>query len=218
MKITGGRVRVVVLTVAGLAVLALSGCSGSSVAASPQSTAPVLAPGKPGEPARTLGPSEAVTAVPTPAANASDVRFMQDMVVHHRQALDMSDLAATHASSDEVKRMAARISDTQGPEISAMIRWLEQEEQRVPDSHHAQHADMPGMATPEQMDALRAAKGPDFDRLYVQMMIDHHLGAITMASEEIEKGSHIIVQELAQDISVTQTAEINRLRLLTPLP
>ncbi|GII58344.1 lipoprotein [Planotetraspora thailandica] len=206
--------RVAVLTVAGLAVLALAGCSGNSAAAPPQSTAPVIAPGKPGEPARTLDPSEAVTAVPTPAANAADVRFMQDMIVHHRQALDMSDLAASHAASDGIKRMAARISDTQGPEISAMTRWLEQQEQQVPDAHHAQHTDMPGMATPEQLDALRAARGSEFDRLYVQLMIAHHMGAVTMASEEIQKGSHIIVQELAEDISVTQTAEINRLRLL----
>ncbi|GAA4566291.1 DUF305 domain-containing protein [Planotetraspora kaengkrachanensis] len=155
--------------------------------------------------------------MPSPSANAADVLFMQDMIVHHRQALDMSDLAPTRAASDGVKRMAARINDTQGPEISAMTHWLEQQGQRLPEHHQLEeHHDMPGMATPEQLDALRKATGADFDRLFVQLMIAHHMGAITMAADEMEKGSHVTVQELAQDISVTQTAEVNRLRQLQP--
>jgi uncharacterized protein (DUF305 family) len=209
-------VRAALLTAIVIGTATLAGCSGSSETAEARPTAPVIAPGRPGEEARTLGPSEAVTAVPSPTANAADVLFVQDMVVHHRQALDMSGLAATRAASDAVKRMASRINDTQGPEISAMTRWLEQQGQRLPDHHQLQHHDMPGMATPEQLDSLRKASGTDFDRLFVQLMIDHHLGAITMAAAELEKGSHVTVQELAQDISVTQTAEVNRLRQLQP--
>ncbi|GII32703.1 DUF305 domain-containing protein [Planotetraspora mira] len=208
--------RAALLTAIVIGTAMLAGCSASPETAGARPTAPVIAPGRPGEEARTLGPSEVVTAVPSPAANAADVLFMQDMVVHHRQALDMSDLAPTRAASDGVKRMAARINDTQGPEISAMTRWLEQQGQRLPDHHQLQHQDMPGMATPEQMDSLRKAIGTDFDRLFVQLMIDHHMGAITMAADEMEKGSHVMVQELAQDISVTQTAEVNRLRQLQP--
>ncbi|WP_424533733.1 DUF305 domain-containing protein [Sphaerisporangium viridialbum] len=203
--------RLALLIVIGTAALALAGCASAPATPSASSTAPVIAPGRPGEAAKTLGPTEAATAVPSPSANAADVVFMQDMVVHHRQALDMSAGAATRAASDDVKRMASRIADTQGPEINAMIRWLRQQGQRVPE-HHAGHHAMPGMATPEQMAALRAANGGGFDRLYLQLMIAHHLGAITMAADELEKGSHIMVQELAQDVSVTQTAEVNRMR------
>ncbi|MCT9933410.1 DUF305 domain-containing protein [Planotetraspora sp. A-T 1434] len=184
-----------------------------------QSTAPVIAPGRPGETARTLGPSEAATAAPAPSANAADVRFVQDMIVHHRQALEMSALAPTRAASDEVRRMAARIAGAQGPEIAAMIRWLQQQGQPIP-GPHAQHDEqqddmhhgMPGMATPEELAALRAAGGAGFDRLYLRLMVAHHMGAITMAAEEMEKGSHITIQEMAQDISVSQAAEVNRMR------
>ncbi|MEV7967971.1 DUF305 domain-containing protein [Sphaerisporangium sp. NPDC088356] len=203
--------RAALLIVIGTAALALAGCASEPAAPSAQSTAPVIAPGRPGEAAKTLSPTEAVTAVPSPTANAADVVFMQDMIVHHRQALDMSAGASTRAASDDVKRMASRIAGTQGPEINAMIRWLRQQGQRVPE-HHAEHHAMPGMATPEQMAALRAAGGAGFDRLYLQLMIAHHLGAITMAADELEKGSHVMVQELAQDVSVSQTAEVNRMR------
>lgn len=201
--------RAALAIVIGAAAVALAGCAGG--AEPPTSTAPVIAPGRPGEQARTLSPDEAATAVPSPTANAADVRFLQDMVVHHRQALDMSAAAPTRASSDEVKRLAARIADVQGPEINAMIRWLRQQGQRVPD-HHAAHDGMPGMATPEQLARLRASTGPEFDRLYITLMTAHHMGAITMAAEELEKGSHTVPLELASDISVGQAAEINRMR------
>jgi uncharacterized protein (DUF305 family) len=204
-------VRAALLIVIGTTALALAGCAGSAATPSAQSTAPVIAPGRPGEAAKTLSPNEAVTAVPSPTANAADVLFMQDMIIHHRQALDMSTAASTRAASDQLKRMASRITTTQGPEINAMIRWLRQQGQRVPDHHTEQHA-MPGMATPEQLAALNAASGAGFDRLYLQLMIAHHMGAMTMAADELEKGSHITVQELAQDISVSQTAEVNRMR------
>jgi uncharacterized protein (DUF305 family) len=204
-------VRAALLIAIGTAALTLAGCSGSTPAPSAQSTAPVIAPGKPGEAARTLRPGETVTAVPSPTANAADVLFMQDMIVHHRQALDMSNAATTRAGSDQVKRLASRISHTQGPEINAMIRWLRDQGQRVPD-HHAQHHGMPGMATPEQLANLNASRGAAFDRLYLQLMIAHHMGAITMAAGEMEKGAHTMVQELAQDISVSQAVEVNRMR------
>ncbi|MFC6084095.1 DUF305 domain-containing protein [Sphaerisporangium aureirubrum] len=203
--------RAALVIVIGTATLTLAGCASAPETPQATSTAPVIAPGRPGEQARTLSPDEAVTAVPSPTANAADIRFIQDMIVHHRQALDMSAAAPTRASSDAVKRLAARIADVQGPEINAMIRWLRQQEQRVPD-HHAAHDGMPGMATPEQMAQLRAATGADFDRLYVKLMTAHHMGAITMAAGELEKGSHTIAMELASDISVTQAAEINRMR------
>ncbi|MFD1931690.1 MULTISPECIES: DUF305 domain-containing protein [Nonomuraea] len=194
-------------------VIALSGCSGDSrpVAATDTSTAPVLAPGKPGEPARTLSPAEAATAVPTPTANAVDVTFMQDMIIHHRQALDMAILAPSRASSEKLKGLASRIKDAQGPEIQYMTTWLQDQGQKVPD-HHAGHADMPGMATPEQMEALKAASGAAFDKLFLELMIAHHTGAITMSTKVLGEGSHQRITELATDIGVEQTAEIRRMR------
>ena len=91
-----------------------------------------------------------------------------------------------------------------------MTDWLKAQGQQVPD-HHAGHEGMPGMATPEQMESLKAAKGPAFDQLFVQLMTAHHQGAITMSTEVITQGSHLRVQEIAEDISVSQAAEIRRM-------
>ncbi|MGW6494189.1 DUF305 domain-containing protein [Nonomuraea angiospora] len=194
-------------------VVALSGCTSSTPPPAPRadSTAPVLAPGRPGEQARTLAPSEAATAVPSATANAADIKYVQDMVVHHRQALDMSLLAPTRAESAQLKSLASRIKDAQGPEIQFMTTWLREQQQTVPD-HHAAHEGMPGMATPAQMEALKAAKGKDFDRMFLELMINHHLGAIKMSEQVLTSGSHIRIEELASDVSVTQAAEIRRMQ------
>lgn len=195
-------------------VVALSGCSSSAPQAPrADSTAPVIAPGRPGEQARTLGPEEAATAVPSPTANAADITYVQDMIVHHRQALDMALLAPNRAESERVKSLADRIQAAQGPEIQFMTTWLQQQDQQVPD-HHAAHEGMPGMATPEQMEALKAAQGKDFDRLFLEMMINHHLGAIKMSEQVLTSGTHIRIEELAADVNVTQTAEIRRMQEL----
>ncbi|MEV1172632.1 DUF305 domain-containing protein [Nonomuraea sp. NPDC049784] len=193
-------------------VVALSGCSSSPPQAPrADSTAPVIAPGRPGEQAKTLSPSEAATAVPSATANAADIKYVQDMIIHHRQALDMALLAPSRADSAKLKSLAGRIKDAQGPEIQFMTTWLQEQEQSVPD-HHAAHDGMPGMATPEQLEALKAAKGKDFDRMFLQLMINHHLGAIKMSEQVLTSGSHIRVEELATDVSVTQAAEIRRMQ------
>ncbi|MFI6918700.1 DUF305 domain-containing protein [Nonomuraea spiralis] len=203
--------RAALIVIAGT-LIALSGCSsGASTAPRADSTAPVLVPGRPGEQARTLPPGEAATAVPAPTANAADITYVQDMVLHHRQALDMAILAPTRADSTKLKSLADRIKAAQGPEIQFMSTWLTQQGQKVPD-HHAAHGDMPGMATPEQMAALKAAKGKDFDRLFLELMIKHHLGALEMSEKVLTDGSHIKIEELATDVSVTQTAEIRRMQ------
>jgi uncharacterized protein (DUF305 family) len=138
---------------------------------------------------------------------------MQNMIVHHQQALDMSLLAASRASSDAVKRLASRINQVQGPEIAMMTDWLKAQGQQIPD-HHAAHEGMPGMATPEQLGSLKAAKGAAFDSLFVQLMTAHHQGAIVMSTEVLTKGSHLRVKEIAEDISVSQAAEIRRMQQL----
>ncbi|GGK58422.1 lipoprotein [Planomonospora parontospora subsp. parontospora] len=194
------------------AALSLTACSAGSEppprASGP--TVPIIVPGRPGEDARTVGPAEAATLVPTPTANAADVKYVQDMIVHHRQALDMADLAPARARSVPLKGLASRIADSQGPEIQFMTSWLQQQGQRVPD-HHTGHDGMPGMAAPEQLEALRAASGQDFDRLFLDLMIAHHRGAITMSEQVLGAGSHIKIEELANEVSVTQGAEIRRM-------
>ncbi|TMR08049.1 DUF305 domain-containing protein [Nonomuraea turkmeniaca] len=193
-------------------VLVLSGCTSSPPQAPrADSTAPVIAPGRPGEQAKTLSPGEAATAAPTPTANAADVTYVQDMIVHHRQALDMALLAPNRADSAKLKSLADRIKAAQGPEIQFMTGWLRDLDQKVPD-HHAAHEGMPGMATPEQLEALKAAKGKDFDRMFLELMINHHLGAIKMSEQVLSSGSHIRIEELAGDVSVTQAAEIRRMQ------
>ncbi|WP_327109069.1 DUF305 domain-containing protein [Nonomuraea glycinis] len=193
-------------------VIALSGCTADPPSAPrADSTAPVLAPGRPGEQARTLSPGEAVTAVPKPVMNAADVKYLQDMVVHHQQALDMSILVPNRATSARIKALASRIKDTQGPEIQFMRGLLQEQGQRIPD-HHTAHEGMPGMATPEQLDRLKAASGQAFDEQFLQLMSAHHEGAIKMSEQVLTGGSHIRIEELANDIAVTQLAEIRRMR------
>ncbi|NUT40801.1 MAG: DUF305 domain-containing protein [Thermoactinospora sp.] len=204
--------RVALITLTGAAVLVLAGCS-STPEQPPRadSTAPVIAPGRPGEQATTLSPQQAEQAVPTPTVNAADVTFMSDMILHHRQALDMSVLAPTRAANAKVKAIASRIKDSQAPEIQYMTSWLQEQGQKAPD-HHAGHAGMPGMATPEQMERLKAASGAAFDSLFLELMIRHHQGAVEMAEKEVVNGSHRVVLELANDVGATQSAEIGRMR------
>lgn len=204
--------RAAAITLTSAALLVLSGCN-SSPEQPPRadSTAPVIAPGRPGEQATTLSPDEAERAVPTPTANAADVTFMRDMILHHRQALDMSLLAPSRASNAKVKAIASRIKDSQAPEIQYMTSWLQEQGQKAPD-HHAGHAGMPGMATPEQMEQLKAASGEAFDRSFLELMIRHHQGAVQMAEQVARHGSHRVVLELAADVGSTQSAEIGRMR------
>ncbi|MCK2221181.1 DUF305 domain-containing protein [Actinomadura sp. ATCC 31491] len=207
----GGWVRSA-LNVIAVTLIVLSGCSsGPPPAPRADATAPVLAPGRPGEQARTLAPSEAATAVPSSTPNAADVTYVQDMIVHHRQALDMALLAPNRARSAKVKSMAERIKAAQGPEIQFMTGWLREQGQKEPD-HHAAHDGMPGMATPEQLESLKAATGTAFDRLFLQLMINHHLGAIKMCEQVLSTGSHQRIEELASEVSVEQSAEIRRMQ------
>ncbi|GAA2893523.1 DUF305 domain-containing protein [Streptosporangium fragile] len=177
----------------------------------PAVSAPVIVPGRPGEAARTVSPAEAATLVPTPTPNAADVTYVRDMIVHHRQALDMAALAPTRAENSRLKSLASRIRDSQAPEIQFMTTWLQQQGLTAP-GHHARHEGMPGMATPEQIEALKAASGKDFDRLFLQLMIAHHQGALKMSEQVLTGGSHLRIEELANDVTATQSAEIRRMQ------
>ncbi|MEW2352820.1 DUF305 domain-containing protein [Spirillospora sp. NPDC029432] len=199
----------------------LAGCSGEPEGkAAPSAT--VLQPGRPGEPNKTAVKGPATPAPPTEA----EIRFVEMMIPHHQQALEMSVLAPGQAKSAQVKSLAERIKAGQGAEIGAMRAWLGRNGRASTSGHgghgaHGKpsagagdHAGMPGMATPEQMARLKAARGAEFDRLFLTLMITHHQGALTMAEGALDKGTDVVVQELARDVQSGQQAEINRMRAL----
>lgn len=197
------------------AVWALAACESAPDTGAPQSkgsTGPaVVAPGKPGEPARKISPAEASRLLPDDKPNAADFTYAQMMIVHHRQALTMTALAPQRAESAQVKKLADRITAAQKPEIDAMEGWLKSNGGPREQSGHDHHT-MPGMATEAQLTQLRNAKGAAFDELFLKLMITHHEGAVTMAAEVLGQGNNVLVEEMANDVIAQQTAEINRMR------
>ncbi|GAB2824376.1 DUF305 domain-containing protein [Actinocorallia aurea] len=192
------------LAVAALAAALLAGCSGGEEpVAGP--TATMLAPGRPGEPNATI--TSGPTAEPEPAE--ADVAFMRMMIVHHGQAIEMSDLAPTRAADPRVKSLASRISAAQTGEIAVMRDWL-RDRKRLPATGH-DHA-MPGMITEQEFDALEEARAAEFDRLYLTLMIKHHEGALAMADTVLASGTDTLSLQLAKDVATTQQSEINRMR------
>ncbi|MBB2910746.1 uncharacterized protein (DUF305 family) [Streptosporangium becharense] len=170
------------------------------------------------------GMADAPVASPTrqPGAsfNEADVMFAQMMIEHHRQAVEMADLAETRATNPEVKQLAGKIKEAQQPEIDTMTGWLSEwgvpgtpAPAETPSEGMGGHG-MPGMMSPEDMRKLEAAEGAEFDRLFLRMMIDHHEGAIKMARIEQERGTSPEAEELAKIIETTQQAEIEQMRKL----
>jgi len=115
-----------------------------------------------------------------PGYTEADVRFMQDMIGHHQQAIEMARMAATHGAGEAVRKLAEKIEISQLDEIALMEQWLRERGQVVPDEEYRRSAHMPGMLTPEQMAQLDAARGREFDRLFLTFMIQHHRGALEM--------------------------------------
>lgn len=191
-----------------------SGGSGDADRAkSPTDTGPsVIAPGKPGEAAETLSARDAEERRGDDGPNSADVRYAQLMIHHHRQALEMTELAPGQARSEALKRLAERISAAQGPEVETMRGWLKQHGREETPSGHAGHDVMPGMASEAQLKTLRAAHGKAFDALFLKLMITHHQGAVTMATEVKSEGNDVQIEEMADDVIAQQTTEISRMR------
>ena len=169
-------------------------------------------------------PSESSTA--TAEYNDADVMFAQSMIVHHRQAIEMAKLASTRAQSADVKQLAADVEAAQDPEIQTMSSWLTSWGADVPSDDMSgmdedmggmegmNHSGMSGMMTDADMRKLRTASGTEFDRMFLQMMIGHHQGAIEMAMSEKDQGKNDEAVALAEKISSTQSAEITKMREL----
>ena len=204
----------------------LAGCSSDEEPAvkSDPDGPKLIQPGGPGEPATTVSP-DAVDR--SDDWNHTDVAFVQMMIPHHGQALEMSELAGKYAQDKRVRSLAERIRASQAPEIQAMSAWLEERSMEVPRPgddpkkyDHSQHGhnSMLGILTPAQMTRLATARGSRFDRLFLQDMIRHHAGAIDMAVDAAQDGLDVIVEEMTADVAATQTAEISRMQdLLTEL-
>ena len=177
----------------------------------------VVQPGAPGKPSKTLPPT---TKGELPPRSAADVEFMQGMIMHHAQAVEMTGLIASHTENREVRALGGRISSSQTDEIKFMRRWLAARGEaatmaaaKMGDMKMAGDAMalMPGMLTAKQMEALRTAKGAEFDRLFLTGMIQHHDGALTMVKELFDTagaGQDAEIFDFATDADNTQRAEI----------
>jgi len=202
--------------------LAAAGCS-SPPAESPAPEAPVILPGRPGETGDVVRPDQVDPNRTKETPNSADVDYMTNMIPHHQQAAVMTRLVAEKAADEQVRAIAERISVSQEAEVKLMGTWLTKYGKPLPGnepSGHAghgtaEHASMPGMATAEQLNQLRAATGAEFEKMFLKLMIAHHQGALTMAEAQLSGGVETKAQELAQDVITGQSAEIERMRTLS---
>ncbi len=153
--------------------------------------------------------------------NAADVAFAQRMIPHHAQAVVMAEMALDTSTNDDVLELAEQIRAAQSPEIEQMTTWLTDWDQSVPDAEADMGGSggMSGMMSETDMDGLRAATGSGFDRMFLEMMVIHHEGAIEMAEEELAEGLYQPTKDLAQAVITGQQAEIETMNgLLSDLP
>jgi uncharacterized protein (DUF305 family) len=209
------------------AMLSLSLATGSAQQTNAPDSAPIVQPGAPGQSSRTLTPGAA--AVQPRAPSEADVSFMQGMIMHHSQAVEMTGLMKTRTKNKRLLALGERISISQKDEIEFMKQWLTDRGAPTTMRHSMDHMGdmkgmdhskmaamdsmplMPGMLTPEQMKALAAASGPAFDHLFLTGMIQHHGGALTMVQDLFDTpgaGQDAVLFDFATDIDNTQRAEI----------
>ena len=181
-----------------------------------QAQAPIVQPGPPGEPSRLISAAEASDLAGIRFTDA-DVKFMQGMISHHAQAVEMTGLLASRSDRDTMRRLAQRIEISQEDEIAMMQEWLRAREQAVTelDAHHAPGWEpMPGMLTDEEMGRLEAAPAVEFDPLFLELMIKHHRGALTMVRTLLSQSGAAQDSQLfafTSDITSDQSMEIDRM-------
>jgi uncharacterized protein (DUF305 family) len=182
----------------------------------------VVQPGAPGTPSKRLPPSTRGT---LPPQSKADMEFMQGMILHHAQAVEMTAMIPSHTLNKDLRSLGARISSSQSDEIKFMKRWLAARGESIPkvipnmpamdmpgmEMSHDGMALMPGMLTHQQMETLRKAKDAEFDRLFLSGMIQHHNGALTMVKDLFDTagaGQDAELFDFATDADNTQRAEI----------
>ena len=195
-------------------ILAVSLCALAATAPALAQEAPIVQPGAPGESTRVLSAEQAI-ALADSRYSPADVAFMQGMITHHRQAVDMAALVRTRTNNDAILKVADRIDASQKDEIQFMTDWLGDhgEPIEMAGMGHAHHT-MKGMATPEQMAQLVAASGTAFDRLFLELMIRHHQGAVDMVDRLKEQSGTAydpVMFEFTNDVVTDQQAEIDRM-------
>ncbi len=186
----------------------------------------IVQPGAPGQPTRIM---PATTRAKLPPISPKDVEFMQKMIMHHAQAVEMTALIESRTENKNIRLLGARISQSQSDEMRFMKRWLEVRQQPVslpmpampemdmPGMDMSKHMHMPGMLTQQQMDELRKAKGANFDQLFLRGMIQHHNGALAMVKELFETagaGQDAELFNFATDVDNGQSAEIKIMQTL----
>lgn len=191
-------------------------CAAAPAAQNPSAPA-VVQPGAPGQPSKTLAPG---TRAKLPPLTKADIEFMQGMIMHHGQAIEMTGLISSHTDNKDLRALGARISASQSDEIKFMKRWLAERGEPIAmpmetmtgmDGAHHHDMLMPGMLTPDQMDALRKSRGAEFDRLFLTGMIQHHGGALTMVKDLFDTagaGQDAELFNFATDVDSGQRAEI----------
>lgn len=179
---------------------------------------PILQPGAPGQSTKTIS-TEQATDLSKVGATAADIKFMQGMIGHHAQAVEMVELLNQNSTNPDMKKLGLRIKMSQDDEMNMMRRWLADHGAAIPGphAHHEPGGFMPGMLTQEEMNALAAAKGVEFDRLFLRGMIKHHGGAIQMVQELFatpgaaqENG----IFSFATDVDSDQRMEIDRMGMM----
>jgi uncharacterized protein (DUF305 family) len=175
----------------------------------------ILQPGAPGQATKTITTAQA-TDLSKVQATAADVKFMQGMIGHHAQAVEMVDLLNQNSTNPDMKRLGLRIKVSQDDEMNMMRKWLADRGQEIPGphAHHMPGGMMPGMLSDEEMAQLAAAKGKEFDRLFLRGMIKHHGGAITMVDELFNTpgaGQEGGIFAFASDVNSDQRMEIDRM-------
>jgi len=187
----------------------------------------IVRPGAPGKPSTTLPSS---TRARLPASSVKDVEFMQGMIMHHAQAVEMTAMIDSRTTNKEIRLLGSRISQSQSDEINFMNRWLAMRgetanvamsEREGPHSHGSHVSDsrmlMPGMLSTKQIDELKKANGSAFDKLFLTGMIQHHIGALNMVKDLFNTagaGQDAELFNFASDVDSGQRAEIKRMQLL----
>jgi uncharacterized protein (DUF305 family) len=210
------KTRLLVLGAAAVIALGITGCTPAEEDAAPLPTTPVVQLGAPGEPNRTLSPSEAA-ALGTIGYVEEDVLFVRDMLHHHSQAIQMTGYVEDRTTDRDIRLLAERMQVSQTDEITQLETWLQKrgEPVRDPDGDHAHDAEsMPGLLTDEELAELEAAEGDAFDTLFLQYMIRHHQGAVQMVSELYASGGgqEPDIDAFARHVEADQAIEIARMQ------
>jgi uncharacterized protein (DUF305 family) len=200
------------LGAAGAACRATSGAGGTAI----------IQPGAPGQANRTIS-ADAASDLSKVQATDADIKFMQGMIGHHAQAIEMTALIPERTAREDMKLLGQRIAVSQADEMEMMKDWLRKRGQDIPaeHAHHMPGGMMPGMLTPEQMAELAAAKGEAFDQLFLKGMIQHHQGALDMVDALFKTpgaGQEGDINAFAADVDADQRMEINRMRAMLGPP